>query len=75
MTMSNPILKELHDIRAQILAEHGDDLGAYLHSEFQRAKASGHPVAKIKQRTIRSLYACAFTRMETRLSVLGDGYR
>ena len=28
--MTNPILKELHDIRKQILAEHGDDLGEYL---------------------------------------------
>ena len=51
--MPNPILDELHDIRAQILAEHGDDLGAYLHSELEKAKASGHPMAKIKQRTIR----------------------
>jgi len=28
--MTNLILKELHDTRKQILAEHGDDLGAYL---------------------------------------------
>ena len=52
--MTNPILKELHDIRKQILAEHGDDLGDYLRSELERTKASGHPVAQIKQRTIRS---------------------
>ena len=51
--MTNLILKELHDIRKQILAEHGDDLGAYLHAELERTKASGHPIAKIKQRTIR----------------------
>ena len=51
--MTNPILKELHDIRKQILAEHGDDLGAYLRSELERTKASGHPVAQIKQKTIR----------------------
>ena len=50
--MTNPILKEIHDIRRQILAEHKDDLGEYLRSEFARAKAEGHPVAKIKQRTI-----------------------
>ena len=51
--MTNPILKELHDIRKQILAEHGDDLGDYLRSELERTKASGHPIAQIKQRTIR----------------------
>jgi len=51
--MSNPILKELHDIRRQILAEHGDDLAAFLHAGFEKTKASGHPVANIKQRTIR----------------------
>ena len=53
MLMTNPILKELHDIREQILAEHGEDLGAYVRAELERAKASGHPVAQIKQRTIR----------------------
>jgi hypothetical protein len=51
--MTNPILKEIHDIRKQILTEHDDDLGAYLRSELKKTKASGHPVAKIKQRTIR----------------------
>ena len=51
--MTNPILKEIHDIRKQILNEHDDDLGAYLRSELKKTKASGHPVAKIKQRTIR----------------------
>lgn len=51
--MTNPILKEIHDIRRDILAEHKDDLGEYLRSELVRAKAEGHPVAKIKQRTIR----------------------
>jgi hypothetical protein len=51
--MTNPILKEIHETRRQILAEHGDDLGAYLRAEFNKTKASGHPIAKIKQRTIR----------------------
>ncbi|NOZ40292.1 MAG: hypothetical protein GXP24_08715 [Planctomycetes bacterium] len=51
--MMNPILKELHDIRKEILAEHGDDLNEYLRAEWKRAKASGHPVAQIKQRTLR----------------------
>ena len=48
----NPILEELYAIRSQIQAEHGDHLSAYLHSEFERLKAGGHPVAQIKQRTI-----------------------
>jgi len=55
--MTNPILKELYDIRREILAEHEDDLQEYLHAEFVRAKAAGHPVAKIKQRTIRRIKA------------------
>jgi len=50
--MTNPILSEIYDIRRQILAEHKDDLEDYLRSELERAKADGHPVAKIKQRTI-----------------------
>jgi len=51
--MTNPILKDLRDIRRQILLEHGDDLAAYLHFGLEKTKASGHPVANIKQRTIR----------------------
>jgi len=53
--MTNPILKELHDIRKEILAEHGDDLNEYLRAELKRAKASGHPVAQITQRTLRCI--------------------
>jgi hypothetical protein len=49
----NPILEELYAVRSQIQAEHGDQLSAYLHSEFERLKAGGHPFAEIKQRTIR----------------------
>lgn len=48
----NPILEELYAVRAQIQAEHGDHLSAYLHSEFERLKAEGHPVAQIEQRAI-----------------------
>ena len=51
---SNPILEELYAARAQIMAEYGNDLGAYLRDAAQRTKASNHPIAKIKQRTIRS---------------------
>jgi len=49
----NPILEELYAVRSQIQAEHGDHLSAYLHTEFERLKAGGHPVAQIEQRTIR----------------------
>ena len=49
----NLILSELYDIRSQILAEHGDDLRGYLHSEFEKLRKKGHPIAQIKQRTIR----------------------
>ncbi len=48
----NPILDELYSVRSQIQAEHGDHLSAYLHGEFERLKAAGHPIAQIKQRTI-----------------------
>lgn len=48
----NPILEELYAVRSQIQAEHGDHLSAYLHSEFERLTAAGHPVARIQQRTI-----------------------
>lgn len=50
---TNPILRELYAARAQIMAEFGDDLGAYLRDAAERSKESGHPMAKIKQRTIR----------------------
>jgi hypothetical protein len=49
----NPILSELYDIRARILADHGDDLRDFLRTELKRLKAQGHPIARIKQRTIR----------------------
>ena len=49
----NPILEELYAARSQIQAEHGHHLAAYLHGEFERLKAAGHPVAQVEQRTIR----------------------
>ena len=49
----NRILDELYDVRAQILAEHGEDLGKYMRSELERLKSEGHPIAHIKQRSIR----------------------
>lgn len=53
----NPILDELHGVRSQILLEHGANLAAYLHREFERLKGEGHPVVRIQQRTIRSTEA------------------
>ena len=50
---TNPILEELYAARAQIMAEYGNDLGAYLRDAAERTKTSGHPIATIKQRTIR----------------------
>jgi hypothetical protein len=50
---ANLILEELYAARRQIMTEHGDDLAGYLHAEFERLKTSGHPIATIKQRTIR----------------------
>ena len=50
---TNPILEELYAVRAEIMAEYGNDLGAYLRDAAERNRAASHPVAKIKQRTIR----------------------
>ena len=71
---NNPILEELYAVRRQIMADHGDDLVAYLHSEFTRLKASGHPIANIKQRTIRCTGAAkrGVSTMENQSSPPGD---
>ena len=71
---NNPILEELYAVRRQIMNEHGDDLAAYLHSEFERLKASGHPIANVKQRTIRCTGAAkpAVSAMESQASPPGD---
>ncbi len=53
MTKTNPILEELYAARAQIMAQHGNDLGAYLRDAAKRTQIASHPIAKIKQRTIR----------------------
>ncbi len=50
---SNRVLQELYAARAQIMSKYGNNLGAYLRDAAERTKASGHPVAQIKQRTIR----------------------
>ena len=66
----NPILSELYDIRARILADHGDDLRHFLRTELERLKAQGHPIARIKQRTIRRTGAAksAVSAMESHSS-------
>lgn len=72
--MMNPILKELHDIRDEILAEHKDDLADYLRAGLAQTKASGHPIAKVKQRTIRCTGAAkpGQLAMESQSSPPGD---
>ena len=72
--MTNPILKELHDIRDEILAEHKDDLAAFLRAELAQTKVSGHPIAKVKQRTIRGTGAAKSGElaMESQSSPPGD---
>ena len=72
--MTNQILKELYDIRQEILAEHKDDLADYLRAGLAQTKASGHPIAKIKQRTIRCTEAAKSgeSEVENQSSPLGD---
>jgi hypothetical protein len=52
--MTNPILKELYEIRDEILAEHENDLAEYLRNKLAESKSSGHPIAKVEQRRIRA---------------------
>lgn len=61
----NSILSELYEIRSRILADHGDDLRGYLHREFERLKSEGHPIAQIKQRSLR----CASVAKSDELAV------
>ena len=70
----NPILGELYEIRSRILADHRDDLRDYLRSELERLKSEGHPIAQIKQRTIRCTPAAKSggLPMENQASPPGD---
>lgn len=70
----NSILEEIYKARDEILAEHHGDLGAYIRSANQRALASGHPIATLKQRTIRSTKAAksGVTAVENQSSPPGD---
>ncbi|MGB6043965.1 MAG: hypothetical protein WBF93_12470 [Pirellulales bacterium] len=71
---ANPILQELYAARAQIMANYGDDLGAYLRDAAERTRVSGHPIANIKQRTIRCTGAAksGVVAMKSQSSPPGD---
>jgi hypothetical protein len=49
----NAILDELHAARRKILAQYNGDTAAYLRDAQARLEASGRPIARRKQRTIR----------------------
>jgi len=49
----NIILEELHATRRKILADYNGDTAAYLRDAQARLEASGRPVWRGKQRTIR----------------------
>jgi hypothetical protein len=49
----NAILDEIHAVRRQILAEYRGDVAAYLRDAEARLEASGRPVARREQRTVR----------------------
>jgi hypothetical protein len=48
---TNPILDEIHTARQELLAEHNDDLHAYVEAARKRAIESGRPIVQPKQRT------------------------
>jgi len=49
----NPILEELHATRRKILADYNGDTAAYLRDAQSRLEASGRPIWRGEQRTIR----------------------
>ena len=50
----NPILEEIYAARDKLLADCHGDVHAYVEEAWQRALASGRPIATPKQRTKRS---------------------
>ena len=64
MTVPNLILKEIYDARDEILAEYGGDLGAYIREAQQRALASGHPIVRRWQYSVRTDLAPARDPLE-----------
>jgi len=59
----NAILEELHATRCKILADNGDT-SAYLRDAQARLEASGRPIWRGKQRTIRCLGAAKSSGIE-----------
>jgi len=49
----NPILDELHAARKKLLADYNGDTAAYMRDAQARLEASGRPIWRGKQRTIR----------------------
>lgn len=49
----NPVLDELYQARAAIIAEYNGDVAAYLRDAQRRLVASGRPISEIKQRSLR----------------------
>jgi hypothetical protein len=75
MTMTrNAILDELRAARRKILADCNGDTAAYLRDAQARLEASGRPIARRKQRTIRCTSAAKSDEfaMENQLSPPGD---
>ncbi len=48
---TNPILDEIHEARAKILADYNGDVHAYVVDARKRALASGRRIVEPKQRT------------------------
>lgn len=60
----NPILDELHAARRQILADYDGDTSAYLRDARKRLEASGRPIARCQQRTIRCAAAAKSNELD-----------
>ncbi len=70
----NAILDELHAVRRQILDKYNGDTAAYLRDAQARLEASGRPISRRKQRTIRCTEAAKSgdSEAENPSSPLGD---
>ena len=70
----NAILDELHAARRKILADCNGDTAAYLRDAQARLEASGRPIWRGKQRTIRCTEAAKSgdSAVENQSSPLGD---
>lgn len=70
----NAILDDLHAARRKILADYNGDMAAYLREAQARLEASGRPIARREQRTIRCTGAAKSGEMavENQSSPPGD---